>query len=1109
MTYLGININYLTLLNDIYSRKEFKFLPLQSQKEYDYELKGFNLSSAQLFIKNFINPNTPYTRILLNWMTGSGKTAPSLAIAIEFIKVFKKLKQYDKSINRIVSYLGFTQDIFQRELIFNSEFGFVSEDEITELKKLEYNCNNSIEDNVKYLIKIATYKRRLTDFNKGGYFKFYGNKELSNKLFIITDKGLKAKYTVNGVDSMDDIDKAIEDGLVLINDELLKSFSDGLMICDEIHNLYNINETNRYGLAIQYILKSLKDRAPRLILLSATPITGSASEIVDLLNLLNDTNLKRSDLFQTTSKPDTMVSFNAGIAQSADDIFILDDTDNIDYSNTNRPLIVSIKPDESSYEVNESVYQTKVSKLKPGALEKIKELSRGKVSYLIDTDVNLYPERIFYGESIPEIPYLKFILCPISKFHLDTCLYENKIKSKNMTYNFSISSYSLFDIAFPNPDGKIGLYNSMTIIDDINNATQQWKDDNKISIEHDSGMKYMTGEFLKLENIGYYSSKYETMIKELLKDCCNDSGKAIIYHNRIRISGVLLIQEILKQNGIISKNGMVKSNTICAKCGQVSSKHKDHDFIPARFLIVHSDLDSGDRNAEIRRFNNIDNINGYKYKYFIGSKVIKESYNFFCVRNMYIMSAPNDYPTLVQLIGRAIRKRAHLDLPPEKRKTIIKIFAVLNGTYSESPELLRYYNKGQEYLVIQSIEKVLRENSIDLLTNNITMTEDSIDGLKLSTNKITNSELKLTTFDAYKYNNSEINIIEKLFKLLFESKNCWLKTDIIKELKTKSFKNFYYNIKQFNDDNFLIAIDNLKRPFYIGPNLMSIIDIGKYLIQCKLTSDGRPIIDLNSYVRDCNTALNYTAARDIVIKFGTNVNILPELKINVNEYIDRSKRSIFISDNMKELNKIIDNKDATELLFINFNIHFHEYLLKSLIEKTLDQKLHSKLIKIYNSARILVKNNDIHKNGNSNLIGYICKNLIHIYDDEWTSIPLTNLINSVNSIENSICIGYMENETDLFSTAKFKIRPPIDKKIKDHRTVFRGILCEFKVNSELVAIVNKLRSNANHKGIIVPKLEVNMEKRTRNLCNTLKQLLVKLEIYEIANENKYKWFYLF
>ena len=92
MTYRPININYLTLLNDIYSRKEFKFLPLISKTNYDYELKGFNLSSAQLFVKNFLNPNTPYKRLLLNWMTGSGKTAPSPAIANEFIKVFKKMK---------------------------------------------------------------------------------------------------------------------------------------------------------------------------------------------------------------------------------------------------------------------------------------------------------------------------------------------------------------------------------------------------------------------------------------------------------------------------------------------------------------------------------------------------------------------------------------------------------------------------------------------------------------------------------------------------------------------------------------------------------------------------------------------------------------------------------------------------------------------------------------------------------------------------------------------------------------------------------------------------------------------------------------------------------
>lgn len=82
----------------------------------------------------------------------------------------------------------------------------------------------------------------------------------------------------------------------------------GLLIADEIHNVYNIQERNNYGIALQYVLDAFPPhQAPRAVFMSATPVTGSVMEYVDLLNLLvprhelpNGQPLQRQQLFDSS-----------------------------------------------------------------------------------------------------------------------------------------------------------------------------------------------------------------------------------------------------------------------------------------------------------------------------------------------------------------------------------------------------------------------------------------------------------------------------------------------------------------------------------------------------------------------------------------------------------------------------------------------------------------------------------------------------------------------------------------------------------------------------------------------------------------------------------------
>ena len=250
-------------LRDINSRKEYAALTsgdvnissFQEQGIYPrFVLENYPEFSEhvishtyQRFCENFINPNTPYTRLLVMHNTGSGKTLTAIKTAMSFIP---SVKSYDSSI----FVLGFhgTKRAFFNELTKFPEFGFISRNELETYKALRKSALAGI---VEAAEKIHTLKvrlnKRLHNREGNGYFEFIGYKELTNRL---------------------------ED------EDFMLKFENSVIICDEAHHLYNSVEQNTWGNSIQKILS----RYPtiRILYLTATPINNSPTEIVDLANLL-------------------------------------------------------------------------------------------------------------------------------------------------------------------------------------------------------------------------------------------------------------------------------------------------------------------------------------------------------------------------------------------------------------------------------------------------------------------------------------------------------------------------------------------------------------------------------------------------------------------------------------------------------------------------------------------------------------------------------------------------------------------------------------------------------------------------------------------------------
>ena len=1157
---------------------------LSPSKEY-VNATGLQLSAAQLFVRNFQNPNTEFSRLLINWQTGVGKSIAAISIGNEFIRQYRINALLGEEL-ATVFIIGFTaKETIREDMLKFPEFGFVSKDEVNELRELRqkvFHLDSSDPEIKKLSNLLSIFGRRITDKARGGHYQFYGYKEFANRLFIITQKGAKEKFDVQSLfmpskSNEDDIfteiiDKAIKGDYIIINEDLLNNLKNGLIIADEIHNVYNILDKNNYGIAIQYVLDILGDNAPRAVFMSATPMTGSASEVVDLLNLLVPKSylpksLKRSDFFYKTTKHidmNTLQKINnleqnefkailksnlvktppnrsklIKLAQSKnkgykddgnednddnEDNINDDNEDNDDnakdkngknsalyYHNIekklqskksndtimvgNKLLSISQLKEDDFEESIETLFM--VSELKKGAIQNISLLSSGRVSFLLDTDLNLYPRRIFIGESYDEIPYLKITKCPMSPLHETTVDYEHFIENtefieqslkKKQSSGFSPKAYSLYDCVFPNMDNtehsiskkvkqKIGLYKSIETPLKLLQAPEKWKSEIGVSVDYGSNRGLLTntliigGSYLHKSNLAKYSTKYHALILETIKAIKNGSGKIMIYHHRVKMSGVLFIGEILRENGFIESGIEPTDNTRCAICGIARKKHakNSHTFTPARFIVAHSDIDKTSMMKNIHQFNSINNIDGYQYRIILGSKIIREGLNFFAVRYQFITSLPTDYPTLVQVFGRVIRKGSHLSLPPDQRDVTIQIFISTRSDNLTSPELQRYINKGREYLVIQEVEKALRTNAVDAFANyekvkqalpiakdgSIIPSLDAIPYKPIAIKEINPNKLKTSTFYAYGYSDREVYVIAYMLRILFDNRPVWTYDDLWHAVKTGQVGNINYNHTLFNKDNFVIALHLLLRPSGSPPKIVT--EIGKYFIQSTIKSDKRPNVDIESFIRN-----EFKPKENIKIKI-SNYLSKNQTNKNFNIYID-----IFVKNYI--------NSEHIELSLIELNSIFHITLMKKIIT---DEIRNDKAIKIsendikqilnmYKRYKLIltskdIPNNIIKESNHSFIMGYKDKNSVHLYfkNNEWKTISHHDAKIENNTKENNIVIGFTSDDKGIYS--KFKTRAPMQKiviaqdKKNDIRSLAKGAICETRIREDLFFQVQELK----------------------------------------------------
>lgn len=692
---------------DIYKKREFYGYKIKHRPDVtDYEnlktyrdglcSKDFALWEHQNMLSNFINPNTPYTGVLVFHGLGTGKTCAAIAIAEKFKEQVMKygtkihvlipgpiLKESWK--DQLLSCTGNTYAKFVDKNIF-----------LTEQAKIK-NKNDAIAQVMQYyrLMSYRSFYRKvlgekIIEASTSSEMKYIEDTDTdkTQKSDSEIKKKRKTKYR-----KTDEGEYERE-----LSIDRIHNLDNSLLIVDEAHNLTG----NTYGEAVQMIIKKSKNL--KIVLLTATPMKNLADDIIYLVNLLRplDNQIERDKVFTQ----------------------------------------------QKSFDM----------KFRDGGVEYLRDMVRGYVSHLRGADPAQFAKRIDEGIIPKTLLFTKIVPCKMLPFQQAT--YDEATseiddaldRTSEAVSNFVFPGFSKDRTSISGYHGKDGmslvrnqLSTSQSQLNSKLGIMLNSKSTDLVHIARDN--KSIVGEYLNIEYLEIFSTKFYRALKNINKLVWGKKGArtAFVYSNLVKI-GIDVFKNILLQNGALEYSEKVQpqSTTKCSFCGIPYSEHNgkltrktkkngvvtipDHQYYPTTFLVVtgrsSEDVDEvlPEENTAIIKniFNHVSNIDGRKIKYILGSKVINEGANLYNVSEVHILDVYFNFGRVDQVVGRAIRRCGHIALMtkdnPYPEVHVFKYTIVLQKDEPSSEELL-YKRCEQKHLLVKKVERIIKEEAIDCALN--------------------------------------------------------------------------------------------------------------------------------------------------------------------------------------------------------------------------------------------------------------------------------------------------------------------------------------------------------------------------------------------------------
>jgi len=667
------------LQSKIYAKREFYYNKMPDRPELDNYDKikeyrdnicrpaTFELLPQQALLSNFINPDTPYKGLLVFHGTGTGKTFAAIAIAEKFKT---QVQRYGTPIHVLVPG-PLLKENWRESIIKGTGNAYIKNKE--DLQFLNAEQKEKIE---KQAISMTKQYYNIMSY------KSFTKRVLGEKIIERKDVSGKTVY------------KKTEDGKYEreLSLDRINNLNNSLLIVDEAHNIIS-NDT---GDAIIEIIK--KSTNLKVVLLTATPMSNLADDIVYLLNILRPENSKIQ----------------------RDKIFTV----------------------EKNFEM----------KLKPDGLEYLKKMAHGYVSHLRGADPITFAKKIEVGTKPKGLLFTKVSRCQMDKFQRDA--YDEAVKEINdgLDKNSTDAANFVFPILDESKKNILGVYGKTGFTklsnqiksnyDKLNNliGTQLLGLDkvNEDYISINPSTNTISGKILHKKYLHIFSTKFAKALDDIYDNLFNNNGKkesrtGFIYSNLVKI-GIQIFQEVLLQNGFLEfdenpANYKINNNTVCYYCGNEYSTHKDdknHSFAPATFVAITGAVSEESaevqhneqkQKAQIKVFKDIKNKDGKYIKLVLGSRVMSEGLSLANVATVQILDVYYNFGLIDQVIGRGIRHCSHYDLMSEDNPfPEVKLFRYVvslkknEGISSEE----KLYQKAEiKYLLVNKVERVLKKIAID------------------------------------------------------------------------------------------------------------------------------------------------------------------------------------------------------------------------------------------------------------------------------------------------------------------------------------------------------------------------------------------------------------
>jgi hypothetical protein len=720
----------------LYRKTEFATLRSDASPESTCERSAleFETTPVQRLVARFLHPSTPYRGILLNHGVGVGKTCSAVTVAETYLETMPHNTVYIIAPQAIAE--GFKRTIFDANRLVpasKTEFKLTGErwksPQCTGMTYPRLTGTAAAESVSEIQAEVDKLIRRR--YHIMGYLAFANmvKKTLAQRI----------PDTIKDPSVRKDREKA----------ELMRMFSDHLIIIDEAHNLRDVeadsasDEPNPKKLSDAAEGKQLTPvlweilrvaEGLRLMLMTATPMYNTAPEIVYLMRLLKFNDAKdESELADLNVR--TVFNADGKLTEAGTRILASEFKRYVSFMRGENPNTFPLRllpPESAGAEFLESYPEVSISRRFGGeGLSKEDKAIMGALPLV----VHKLDQSSVVGKKLYET--LEYRAMPKEEKNAvegditDSMLDEN-IQMANITY----------------PNGMFGtngwrryFKESSTVIKGTKVKQYTWQ-----SVKHDDS------EAPTLDDVfGRGLESHSPKIAAIVKSITSAKGMSFIYSRYVN-AGALPLAVALELKGMCRVLADGTPAPVLARGAPKPSMY---------YVMLTSDAENSPNFKGLLSYattfaNDEEAAEGTKVRAVIGSAVASEGLDLKCIRELHLLDGWYHLNRIEQIIGRGVRFCSHTRLPREERNCLIYLHAASVPKY-ETADLYAYRLASRKAQPIGAVTRLMKMNAWDCMLN---------------INAILLKDEERTIIDAHKRTLTDYDISDKPFSSMCDFTDC-------------------------------------------------------------------------------------------------------------------------------------------------------------------------------------------------------------------------------------------------------------------------------------------------------------------------------------------------